>query len=390
MQVEQGFSVNADPALAVAEATRSFRRVQDPDVVFAFASTKQDPDATAQELARRFPRSLIVGCTTAGEHVADRHFTGSLVVAAVSSPEVRWTAAAARDVEHFDEASAQTLSDTLLRQLGVNREDLDPARHFSLCFIDGLSAKEEVLAALVAEALDGIPLLGGSAGDDLAFKETRIFFGGEALKNGAVFVLGESSVPFEVIKHQHFTTTPRSLVITKADVAARRVSEMDGYPALEAYARALGKKPEAITSEVTFMNPVTFVCNGEIYVRSIQRVEPDGSLIFYCGIEEGMVLSIGGHEEMAAALDREVQSLASKMGGADLFVAFNCILRALEATQLGVHGDLGRSLSGLSKNVIGFDTYGEQLSGLHINQTLVGIAFLGAQNSSASGEKAGA
>ena len=32
MQVEQGFSDNADPALAVAEATHSFRMVRDPDV----------------------------------------------------------------------------------------------------------------------------------------------------------------------------------------------------------------------------------------------------------------------------------------------------------------------------------------------------------------------
>jgi len=226
----------------------------------------------------------------------------------------------------------------------------------------------------MADALEGVPLLGGSSGDDLAFKGTRVFFGSEALKGSGVFVLADSTIPFEVIKHQHYTATPRSLVITQADVPARRVFEMDGYTALEAYADALGLEPSAVTDEVTFMNPLVFVCNGELYVRSIQRVEPDGSLIFYCGIEEGMVLSLGGHEEMPTALERDLASVRGK-ARADLFIAFNCILRALEANTRSQHTELAAMLHRSARNVVGFDTYGEQLNGLHINQTLVGIAM---------------
>jgi hypothetical protein len=217
--------------------------------------------------------------------------------------------------------------------------------------------------------------LGGSAGDDLKFKQTFVYHGGKAWQNAAVFALADSKVPFEIVKHQHYTTSPKALVITKADVATRRVYEMDGHPALEAYARALGMAPSDVTNEVTFMNPVTFVCNNEIYVRSIQRVEPDGSIIFYCGIEEGMVLSIGGHEEMEGALARDISAVGSRMKEANLFIACNCILRALEAEKLNQHAALGGVLSRFARNIIGFDTYGEQLSGLHINQTLVGVAI---------------
>ena len=33
------------------------------------------------------------------------------------------------------------------------------------------------------------------------------------------------------------------------------------------------------------------------------------------------------------------------------------------------------SLNETAEHIIGFDTYGEQLNGLHINQTLVGVGF---------------
>jgi hypothetical protein len=123
------------------------------------------------------------------------------------------------------------------------------------------------------------------------------------------------------------------------------------------------------------MHPVTFSCNNEIYVRSIQRIEDDGSIVFYCGVEEGMVLDLGGHHPMRDSLDGDLARLRQEMGKADLLIACNCILRALEAEQTQQHETLGEVLSQASGAYIGFDTYGEQLNGLHINQTLVALAL---------------
>jgi hypothetical protein len=384
MKAYTGISKSADAEVAVREATAGIPTDIVPQIVFAFASTQQDADIVARAIASRFPGSLVTGCTTAGEVIDGDHANGSLVVAAVVSPEVRWSLQAVRGVKTFDEAAAQSTADALFAGLEIKADDADPSKHFCLTFIDGLSMKEERVVSLMADALAGLPLLGGSAGDDLAFKETRVFCNGEALRDGAIFVLGETDAAFEIVKHQHYTTTPRSVVITKADTSARRVYEIDGYPALEAYARALGLTPDKVTNEVTFMNPVTFVCNGEIYVRSIQRVEPDGSIIFYCGVEEGMVLSIGGHEEMRGALARDLDALTTKHGRPELFIACNCILRALEAKAGEHHAELASTLQRNANHAIGFDTYGEQLHGLHINQTLVGLALFSAKEGAAA------
>ncbi|GAC1353287.1 MAG: FIST N-terminal domain-containing protein [Polyangiales bacterium] len=380
MKVFQGHSQKISATEAIAEATEGWMLDGAiPDLVLAFTSTSQDPQAVSRALKSKFAKSLVVGCTTAGEHLGKAHFNDSLVLTAVCSPTIRWRAAVARDLANFDEAAARRLSDELILQLGIQREDLHPVKHFSLVFVDGLSCKEELVSSLMAEALEGIPLLGGSAGDDLKFKKTHVLFNGEALSSAAVLILAESTIPFEIIKHQHYTTTPKSIVITRADLVNRRVYEIDGYPALEAYGRALGLSSSEVTSDVTFMNPLTFVCDNELYVRSIQRVETDGSMVFFCGIEEGMVLSIGGHENMESALARDIDTLGARLEKPDLFIACNCILRALEASKGNHHGPLGDILGRYGKHVIGFDTYGEQLSGLHINQTLVGIALRGEQ-----------
>ena len=329
----------------------------------------------AQALGERFSDTPLIGCTTAGEHISNAHHNGSLVVMGLKTPRIRWTTSLVDDVNTFDEATARVQSDQLFAQLGVARDEVDAQKQFCLVFIDGLSCKEEVISSLMADALEGVPLLGGSAGDDLKFKGTYVYHAGKAWPHAAVFALANCDAPFEVIKHQHYTTTPKSLVITRADVATRRVYEMDGYPAIEAYARALDMPVSKVTTEVTFMNPLTFVCNDEIYVRSILRVEPDGSILFYCGIEEGMVLSVGGHEDMQTALSRDLSGEKRRLPTADLFIACNCILRALESDKLKQHEPIAHILHKYGKHVIGFDTYGEQLGGLHINQTLVGLAI---------------
>lgn len=376
MKVLQGSSTKQDARAAVAEALENMAAgPKDPNVVFAFASTRQDPVVVGAMLRERFPRSIIVGCTTAGEIMDAQHTNGGLVVSAAWTPEIRWSLGVVRDVAGFDGAKARKLADELFVGIGSSRDEADSRKHFCLTFIDGLSMKEEQVVSLMAEAIEGLPLLGGSSGDDLAFKATRIFANGEALEHAAIFLLGQSTRPFHIVKHQHYTTTPTQLVITRADPAQRRVYEMDGFPAIEAYARALGLEPEKVDGDVCFMNPLTFVSAGQIYVRSIQRTEPDGSIVFYCGIEEGMVLSLGGHEDMEGALARDLDAHTRAHGKPDLFIACNCILRALESTKRGEHAALGKVLMRNAGHVIGFDTYGEQLNGLHINQTLVGLAL---------------
>jgi hypothetical protein len=61
------------------------------------------------------------------------------------------------------------------------------------------------------------------------------------------------------------------------------------------------------------------------------------------------------------------------LGGVDLIIGFECVLRRLDAESRQVrHGiaDLYRRY-----NVVGFETFGEQYRAMHLNQTFTGIAI---------------
>ena len=57
-----------------------------------------------------------------------------------------------------------------------------------------------------------------------------------------------------------------------------------------------------------------------------------------------------------------------------MVLAFDCILRRLALDRAG----LTDRMSDLYRRhrVAGFNTYGEQHSGMHVNQTFVGLAFM--------------
>ena len=51
----------------------------------------------------------------------------------------------------------------------------------------------------------------------------------------------------------------------------------------------------------------------------------------------------------------------------------DCILRSLEIVESGLTDRVGDILA--ANNAVGFNTYGEQFCGVHINQTLTGVAL---------------
>jgi hypothetical protein len=367
MEVFGGRSLEVDASRAVLEATSGW---DEPEMILVFTSPVRPAADVASALVTRFPRAKVVGCTTAGEHLGGEHTKGGLVATGIRSSKLRWATAMVEDLATADTSRIRATVDGMFAELGIERETFDARKYFCLFFIDGLSGREEVITPLVSEALDGIVLVGGSAGDDLRFERTDVICGATAATGSAVLALCECGVDFSVLKHQHFVCTGQLLAITRADVAARRVFEIDGVPAARAYARALGIPREAFDATVAFEHPLVFQYEHQLYVRSLRQIHDDDSLSFYCAIEEGMVVSVGDREPMVAALASNLTTVQ-----ADLVIGSNCILRALEADKLGLHDELGQVFRTRAKHMIGFDTYGEQLDGLHVNQTFVALAL---------------
>jgi hypothetical protein len=229
------------------------------------------------------------------------------------------------------------------------------------------------VAHALQNELGKIPLIGGSAGDDLQFVDTQIFFGDKFYSNSAVLLLVMTTLPFKIFKTQHFLPTEMRMVVTAADVAERRVNEINGLPAAQEFARLLGVDVGDLTPSLFATSPVVVMIDNVCYVRSIQRANPDESLTFYCAIEEGLVLRLVHGMNMVENLRQAFADVDDSIGQPQLTLACDCILRKLEASQTGMSEQINELL--LANHVVGFNTYGEQFQGIHVNQTFAAIAF---------------
>ncbi|HEY5372532.1 MAG TPA: FIST N-terminal domain-containing protein, partial [Polyangiaceae bacterium] len=246
-------------------------------------------------------------------------------------------------------------------------------RAFGLVLVDGTSRAEERLAASLYQSLGAIPLIGGSAGDELACQHTYVYHEGRFLRDAALFALFETTLPFATFKVQHVTPGRHKLVVTMADPEQRVVQEFNGEPAAEAYAETLGVEVEELNSLLFSKNPLIMLVGGEQYVRSVERVNADHSLGFFCALEEGLVLTVGESGDPLSALQRGFEGVRERIGTPEVVLGFDCVLRRLEFEHAGTDHAVGELMS--KNRVVGFSTYGEQYNAIYLNQTLSAVAL---------------
>ncbi len=262
--------------------------------------------------------------------------------------------------------------ETLKRSL-KSRPGSTERKPFALCLMDGLSYAEEAATSAIHWALDDIPLIGGSAGDDLKFELTTLISDGAVGTDCAIVILMATEVPFHVFKTENFIPTDTKLVVTSSDPDRRIVHEFNASNAAEEYAAAVGIVPEALTPMSFASHPVVVRVGGEYYCRSIQKMHPDGSLSFFCAIDDGIVLSIAQPKGMVDSTRTAFRNVVEKLGSIDVVLGFDCVLRRLDAHNRQIFRDISEVYR--ANNVIGFGTYGEQYRSMHLNQTFTGIAF---------------
>ena len=120
-------------------------------------------------------------------------------------------------------------------------------------------------------------------------------------------------------------------------------------------------------------SPFVVRIDGANYARSIQKVNPDGSLTFFCAIEEGLELRVAHGVGLVDNLDQTFSGIRDELDQPQLLIACDCILRKLEIAQNGLDAPVAGIFQ--SHNTVDFSSYGELFHGVHVNQTLTGIAI---------------
>ena len=162
-------------------------------------------------------------------------------------------------------------------------------------------------------------------------------------------------------------------VVTRADRTLRRVYELNAEPAAQEYAALIGVPPEQLDHRTFAAHPLAVRINERYYVRAIQQVHDDGSLSFYCAVENGIVLTAMTPGPLLPNLHTLFDGLHQRLGPLLLTIGCDCFLRRLELEDHDGLEQVGAFLR--EQRVMGFNTYGEQFNGMHINQTFTGVAI---------------
>jgi hypothetical protein len=355
-----------DERAAVLELRETLAASEPRNIIF-YCSVEYDLQRLGALMSETFSGTL-VGCTSAGQLGPQGFQRGGISAVAIDARAI--------DLQSFlmsplSECEAEAAK--VAHQVAPLRAAVSHGQAFGLLLVDGTSKREEVLAASLYHALEDLPIVGGSAGDNLAFEKSYVFHAGKFHQQAALFVLARTSSPFVIFKFQHFVPTSTKLVVTDADADQRVVRELNGEPAAEAYAEAIGVSVQELNTTVFSQHPLMVNMGGDFYVRSIAQHLGDGSLSTFCALEPGVVLSIGRGVDAIATVESAFADVRARVKDPALVLGFDCILRRLEFENKGLDNRIGKLLGEL--NVFGFSTYGEQYNAVHVNQTFTGVAI---------------
>ncbi len=325
--VARAGSDQPDPVKAAKEIYEALADCE-PECVVFYCCVSYPLEVLSKELTQYFADITLIGCTSAGE------------------------------ITPLEKA----VSDAPLQESS-----------FALSLLDGLSVREELVINALSMSLQDIPLVGGSAGDDQHFVDTQVFYNGKFYGNAAVIMLVNTANPFEVFSYHHLAPDTEKLVVTQVAPDLRVVQEFNAEPAALEYCRINDLKLEDLNSETFAMYPLAVQVGDHLYIRSIQQVNDDLSLTFFCAIDSGVVLTKMSSPGLLSHTSMIFNLLTESVGDLQLLIGFDCIHRRIEINNHALVDDMSALYR--KHNVIGFSTYGEQINGLHLNHTFTGVAI---------------
>jgi len=345
-----------------------------PGLLLVFASYQVPTHKLAAALARKFPHSLIVGCTASGEIGSAGVVEGSVVAQAFYAPAVRAGVGIARDLRSQNLWASREAVTAAAGSLGRTPESLDPRRHVAITLFDGRSSVAEGFCLATAATAPQIQFVGGACSDLIgAEPRTRTFVGEDVMESGGVVVLLETELPFQVVACHHLEATAIRVVVTGADPECRLLHELDGKPALSRYrdlVAGLGGTISDTTSTAVF--PFARSVGGKAYVRSVYDLE-GSALRMASAVEVGQVLRLMRTGDLVGSTERELRRADQLVGSMSALVAFSCVARHFEAVRFGLVDRLASVYRGFP--VVGFHSFGEQLGATLVNHTLTSLAL---------------
>ncbi|WJS83291.1 FIST N-terminal domain-containing protein [Paracoccus sp. TOH] len=357
-------AAGADAAACIAQAMAP----QEPALVLLFGMPAEGLPALGAELRRRLgPDCRVVGCSSAGEIGPQGYCAATVTAVGFPATSFRVGVCVLRDQALVPVSEWMAT----LRRFHVDfRPDLRRSS-FGVLLPDALARQEDVLTATLDAAIPGLPVVGGSSAEGMLFAPTCQMVDGAVHEGAALFVLIETDLAISEVLFSHFSPTDKRAVVTAADTHNRIILELNAEPAAQEYARLAGVPLHALTQTEFARHPLLLRTGKRHHVRAIRAITREGGLELLSGTEPGHILTLGRAMDMTRGFAEVMDALPRPPL---MVLGFDCILRRLALERAGMTGQMSELLA--RYRVVGFNTYGEQHSGMHVNQTFVGMALM--------------
>ncbi len=380
-----------------------------PTLTVVFSSTnipnsqEEVVDAIKNELGGE-----VWGNSTAGEISSTGFHKNSIVALSIQAPKTVFSVNTAYapigdDPENSGAEAVREAFSTMQAQMElyfIRSQNVDPLSalrslpYNMLISIDGLSGKEErVLSGIASATLNKIQAAGGSAGDDLKFKETYVYskHGAhtKAVSIAALYTTLKTGVGIK-IGFRPPDDPSKFGVVTENGQTPRIVRKINNRPAVEVYMNWLGVSSIEDANSKFAEHPFgTIEPSSKIWkVRSPARILGDGSMLFYSDVPVGTGLTLFSstpdmHVNAMVEAVKEAIRRAGNPSKIGAVLLFDCILRDILSD---IYRTKEREIAEIKKIVgedtpiIGFSTYGETgntdlIPLWHHNQTITAMVI---------------
>ncbi|MGE7982712.1 FIST signal transduction protein [Solibacillus sp. NPDC093137] len=371
--IRTGLAKSKQPEKAVEELTNCLHK--EPRLLLYFASAAYDFKQLSQLFSQQYPNAQIVGVTTTGE-IGPQGFSEFSISAQSYAEEFgKVEAVLMTDIVKYPIFDRQKLVHAAKKVgIQVNAKAVEK-EGLAFVFPVGLQAGEEKMLSVVNSIFteDRFPIFGGTAGDDAKFEKTYVSVNGETSSIGGAVIFIKPNVDFYIYKENTFKSTGKKVKITKANAEKRIVYEMDGRPAAEVYANAIGVKRTELEKHWS-LYPLGRKFNQDFYNASPFKVLANGATEFYCQVYEGAILEVLEPKDAVMEMEKTIRQFTEHFTELNGVLTCNCILRKLQFQDEKLFPKLNEQLKQLP-HLCGFSSYGEQLNKSQLNQTMLLIGF---------------
>jgi hypothetical protein len=332
-----------------------FSTVFEPQLFLLFVSPKyHNREQFLEKLSNKYPKSKIIGCSTAGEILEENVRDASIAMTAIAFAKSK--------VEQYTVAIAATEHSKNAGMELAGKFDQVGLKHIFV-LSDGLNVDGTELVAGLAQVLpSNVNITGGLAGDGSDFGQTFVVAGDKIQEKviSAIGFYGEDLV-FGFGSKGGWDSFGLERKITKS--IGNVLLELDGEPALDIYKEFLAERAKELPGSGLLFPLNLRIDTADPIVRTILAVNDEQRSVTFAGsMPEGSYVRM-----MKANIDRLIQGAEDSALLADidtdsdkLAILISCVGRRLVLKQM-VEEEVEAVIETLGENVkaTGFYSYGE-------------------------------